>query len=93
MTEGSLDTPVEIDWDDPVVASALPDDASVSAVTLADLAAGPQLASSRAEAARRPARLKQIERPPSPWTSTPRRPQLRTGGAGREHHRSLAPEP
>jgi predicted nucleic acid-binding protein len=61
MTAGLLDTSVVIDWDDPVVALALPDVASVSAVTLAELAAGPQLASSRAEAARRQARLQQIE--------------------------------
>ena len=61
MTSGLLDTSVVIDWDDPGVARALPDDASVSAVTLAELAAGPQLASSRAEAARRQARLQQIE--------------------------------
>lgn len=61
MTSGLLDTSVVIDWDDPGVARALPDDASVSAVTLAELAAGPQLASSRGEAARRQARLQQIE--------------------------------
>ncbi|HEY5096609.1 MAG TPA: type II toxin-antitoxin system VapC family toxin, partial [Acidimicrobiales bacterium] len=61
MTAGLLDTSVVIDWDDPVVASALPDVASVSAITLAELAAGPQLASSRTEAARRQARLQQIE--------------------------------
>jgi predicted nucleic acid-binding protein len=61
MTTGLLDTSVVIDWDDPAVASALPDEASVSAVTLAELAAGPQLASSRVEAARRQARLQQVE--------------------------------
>ncbi len=61
MTAGLLDTSAVIDWDDPGVASALPDEASVSAVTLAELAAGPQLASNRAEAARRQARLQQIE--------------------------------
>ena len=61
MTAGLLDTSVVIDWDDPVVASALPDDASVSAVTLAELAAGPQLAPTRMEAARRQVRLQQVE--------------------------------
>lgn len=50
-----------IDWDDPSVAAALPAEASVSAITLAELTAGPHLASTRAEGARRQARLQQVE--------------------------------
>jgi len=61
MTAGLLDTSVVIDWDDPAVAGALPDEAAVSAITLAELAAGPHLASTAAEAARRQARLQQVE--------------------------------
>jgi hypothetical protein len=61
MTTGLLDTSVVIDWDDPAVAAALPDEAAVSAITLAELAAGPHLASTGAEAARRQARLQQVE--------------------------------
>ena len=61
MTTGLLDTSVVIDWDDPAVAAALPDKSAVSAITLAELAAGPHLASTRAEAARRQARLQQVE--------------------------------
>ena len=61
MTRGLLDTSVVIDWDDPVVAGALPDEAGVSAITLAELAAGPHLASSGGERARRQARLQQVE--------------------------------
>jgi predicted nucleic acid-binding protein len=61
MTAGLLDTSVVIDWDDPAVAGALPDEAAISAITLAELAAGPTLASDAAEAARRQARLQQVE--------------------------------
>ncbi len=61
MTTGLLDTSVVIDWDDPAVAAALPDESAVSAITLAALAAGPHLASTRPEAARRQARLQQVE--------------------------------
>jgi predicted nucleic acid-binding protein len=61
VTNGLLDTSVVVDWDDPVVAAALPDEAAVSAITLAELAAGPHLAVSRAEGARRQARLQQVE--------------------------------
>lgn len=50
-----------IDWDDAVVAAALPPEMSVSAVTVAELAAGPHLASTRAEQANRQARLQQVE--------------------------------
>lgn len=61
MAAGLLDTSVVIDWDDPTVAGALPDEVAVSAITLAELAAGPHLAPSGSEAARRQARLQQVE--------------------------------
>jgi len=61
MTTGLLDTSVVIDWDDPAVAAGLPDEAAVSAITLAELAAGPHLASTVAEGSRRQARLQQLE--------------------------------
>lgn len=61
MVAGLLDTSVVIDWDDPDVSSALPEEASVSAITLAELSAGPHLASTPVEAARRQARLQQVE--------------------------------
>jgi predicted nucleic acid-binding protein len=58
---GLLDTSVVIDWDDPAVLAALPAEVSVSAITLAELAAGPHLAETRAEGAARQARLQQVE--------------------------------
>jgi len=61
MSSGLLDTSVVIDWDEPSVAAALPEESSVCAITLAELAAGPHLASSAAERARRQARLQQVE--------------------------------
>ncbi len=61
MAAGLLDTSVVIDWDDAEVAAALPDEAAVSAITLAELAAGPHLAPTVAEGARRQARLQQVE--------------------------------
>ena len=61
MPPGLLDTSVVVDWDDPAVVAALPDEAAVSAITLAELAAGPRLASSSTEGARRQARLQQVE--------------------------------
>lgn len=60
-TVGLLDTSVIIDWDDPAVLGALPDEAAVSAVSLAELAAGPHLASDPVEVGRRQARLQQVE--------------------------------
>jgi len=56
-----LDTSVVINLDDPAVAAALPDESAVSAITLAELTAGPHLASTGAEGARRQTRLQQIE--------------------------------
>jgi|SRR5579863_5485191 predicted nucleic acid-binding protein len=61
MSVGLLDTSVVIDWDDPVVTAALPDDAAICAITLAELTAGPHLASAGDERARRQARLQQVE--------------------------------
>jgi predicted nucleic acid-binding protein len=61
MSTGLLDTSVVIDWHDPVVARALPDEVAISAVTAAELAAGPHLADARDERARRQARLQEIE--------------------------------
>lgn len=61
MSTGLLDASVIIGWDDPEVAAGLPDEAAVGAVTVAELAAGPHLASTATERARRQARLQQIE--------------------------------
>lgn len=61
MAAGLLDTSVVIDWDDRAVADALPDEVAVSAVTVAELAAGPHLTSSGVERANRQARLQQVE--------------------------------
>src|SRR4051812_23783564 len=61
MPPGLLDTSVVVDWDDPDVAAGLPDESAISAVTLAELAAGPHLAADPAERARRQARLQQVE--------------------------------
>ena len=61
MTTGLLDTSVVIDWDEPAVQRALPEEISVSAITFAELAAGPMLASSVIEQANRQARLQQTE--------------------------------
>lgn len=61
MVAGLLDTSVVIDWDDRAVADALPDEVAVCAVTVAQLAAGPHIATSGAERANRQARLQQVE--------------------------------
>lgn len=61
MTAGLLDTSVVIDWDDAAVIAALPDEVAISAVTLAELAASPHLATTVEERARRQARLQQVE--------------------------------
>ena len=60
MSQGLADTSVVIDWDDAVVQAALPDEISVSTVTLAELAAGPHLARDPLERARRQARLQEV---------------------------------
>lgn len=61
MTTGLVDTSVVIDWHDPHIREALPDEISVTTVTLAELAAGPHVAPSPVEAARRQARLQEVE--------------------------------
>jgi predicted nucleic acid-binding protein len=61
VSAGLLDTSVVIDWDEPSVSAALPEEASVCVITLAELAAGPHLASTASEGARRQARLQQVE--------------------------------
>ena len=61
MSSGLLDTSVVIDWHDPVVLAALPDELAISAITAAELAAGPHLAATPIEAARRQARLQEVE--------------------------------
>ena len=58
MTSGMLDTSVVIDWHDPDVVSALPDE---RAITAAELTAGPALASTAREAAKRQVRLQEVE--------------------------------
>jgi predicted nucleic acid-binding protein len=61
MTTGLLDASVVIDWDDSSVQRALPEEIAVSAITLAELAAGPILASTVTEQSIRQARLQQTE--------------------------------
>ena len=61
MTSGLLDTSVVIDWHDPVVVDALPDQLAISAITAAELAGGPHLAATSTEAAKRQARLQEVE--------------------------------
>jgi predicted nucleic acid-binding protein len=61
VTSGLLDTSVIIDWHDPAVIAALPDEMAISAIGAAELAAGPHLATDPLEAAKRQARLQEIE--------------------------------
>jgi predicted nucleic acid-binding protein len=61
VSSGLLDTSVLVDWDDPAVTGGLPDESAICAITLAELAAGPHLATDPAERARRQARLQQVE--------------------------------
>jgi len=61
VAAGLLDTSIVIDWHDPVVVAALPDEVAVSAITVAELAAGPLLAATPLEAAKRQARLQEVE--------------------------------
>ena len=61
MSSGLLDTSVVIDWHDPVVLAALPDEIAISAITAAELAAGPHLATTPVEAAKRQSRLQEVE--------------------------------
>lgn len=61
MTSGLLDTSVVIDWHDPALVAALPDEMAISAITAAELVAGPLLAATPIEAAKRQARLQEVE--------------------------------
>jgi predicted nucleic acid-binding protein len=96
MPSGLLDTSVVIDWDDPNVASALPDEASVCTITVAELSAGPHLAATSVESARRQARLQQVEETFEPLvfdTAAARsygQIVAAVSEAGRSHRRRLA---
>jgi len=96
MAAGLLDTSVVIDWDDPTVTGALPEEVAVCAITLAELAAGPHLATSSSEAARRQARLQQVEAifEPLPFDATAARSYgqivAAVAGTGRSHRRRIA---
>lgn len=61
MASGLLDTSVVVDWHDPTVLAALPEEMAISAITVAELTAGPHLAASPVEAAKRQARLQEVE--------------------------------
>jgi predicted nucleic acid-binding protein len=61
VSSGLLDTSVVVDWYDPVVVGRLPDELAISAITAAELAAGPHLATKAGEAARRQSRLQEVE--------------------------------
>ncbi|HEX6511370.1 MAG TPA: type II toxin-antitoxin system VapC family toxin [Chloroflexota bacterium] len=61
MAAGLVDTAVLIDWANAAVINALPDEVAVSAISMAELAAGPHLARDPAERARRQANLQQAE--------------------------------
>lgn len=61
MGAALIDTSVVVDWDHPGVIAALPAEVAISTITMAELAAGPHLASDPAERARRQARLQQVE--------------------------------
>jgi predicted nucleic acid-binding protein len=61
VATGLLDTSVIVDWHDPAVIAALPDDMAISAISTAELAAGPHLATDPVEAAKRQARLQEVE--------------------------------
>lgn len=96
MPPGLLDTSVVIDWEDPAVAAALPEEAAVCAITLAELTAGPHLAASGAERARRQARLQQVEASfePLPFDAAAARSYglvvAAVADAGRSHRRRVA---
>ena len=61
MATGLLDTSVVIDWHDPSIVDKLPDEMAISAITAAELAAGPLLAKTPIEAAKRQSRLQEVE--------------------------------
>lgn len=61
MTAGLADTSAIVDWDNPAVVAALPQDVAVSTITMAELAVGPHLAVDSSERARRQADLQEAE--------------------------------
>jgi predicted nucleic acid-binding protein len=61
VASGLLDTSVVVDWHDPAVIAALPDEMAISVITAAELAAGPHLAVDPVEAAKRQVRLQEVE--------------------------------
>jgi hypothetical protein len=61
VSAGLLDTSVVIAFDDPMVLAALPEEAAISTITMADLAAGPHLAGDSQERARRQTVLQRAE--------------------------------
>lgn len=58
---GLLDTSVVIDWHDAAVRAELPQTFAISAISAAELAAGPLLTADPVEAAKRQARLQEVE--------------------------------
>lgn len=96
MTGALLDTSVVVDWDDPAVNGALPEEVAVCTITLAELAAGPHLSASSSEAARRQARLQQVEATfePLPFDGAAARSYGQVVAAvveaGRSHRRRVA---
>lgn len=96
MSAGLLDTSVVIDWDDAAVAARLPDEAAVCSITLAELTAGPHLAASPGERARRQARLQQVEATfnPLPFDAASARSYgqiiAAVAGVGRSHRPRVA---
>jgi predicted nucleic acid-binding protein len=95
MSTGLLDTSVVIDWDD-LDPATLPDEVAICAITVAELAAGPHLAATGAERARRQARLQQIEATfePIPFDAAAARSYGQIVAAvaetGRSHRRRIA---
>ncbi len=61
MTAGLLDTSLVVDWHDPAIATTLPDEIAISAITAAELAAGPLLAATPIEGVNRQNRLQEVE--------------------------------
>lgn len=96
MTSGLLDTSVVIDLGLAEVASAIPDEVAVSAITMAELAAGPHLATDRTEAARRQAHLQLVESAfePVPFDASAARSYglvvAAVAESGRSHRRRVA---
>ena len=71
MSAGLLDTSVVIDWDDRAVSTALPDEAAISAVTLAELTAGPHLTAAVTNELAGRLACSKSRRPSTPSSSTP----------------------